>query len=351
VKVDGISRPVSRRVIAGAPGSREDLVRCGAELVALSERFYHAIFVGALGFVCVSTLAALAFLPLRASAEVGWPPLSAVVAGVAVLFLAGLAIWRARDVYRVLRSRPQLELVPVFIAAVLLSVVSPLRNELWWSASAILMVLATLVSLQRALTYCLIVLIANLTAHLVAGDLRETTTVGILGLWIGLPFWTAMAAVIPDRMAAHILRLNTRHRPSSPSTRRVRAWTTEAADDAPTVPEQDGTDPIVVAPRSHDAGDGKATPPPRRGVAAADDTSCLTARQLQVVALLADGHRYQDIAACLSISADQVHRHVARAIRRLGVRSVNQLVAVAVAEQMVPGGTVPEADAPATPQE
>jgi DNA-binding CsgD family transcriptional regulator len=62
----------------------------------------------------------------------------------------------------------------------------------------------------------------------------------------------------------------------------------------------------------------------------------LTARQLQVVALLADGLRYREVAACLSISARQVQRHVAQAAARLGVRGAYELVAIAVAEGMVP---------------
>jgi DNA-binding CsgD family transcriptional regulator len=70
----------------------------------------------------------------------------------------------------------------------------------------------------------------------------------------------------------------------------------------------------------------------------------LTARQLQVVALLADGLRYRDVAACLSITEGQVQRHVARAVERLDVHTANELVAVAVAE-----GLVPDADASDSP--
>jgi len=62
----------------------------------------------------------------------------------------------------------------------------------------------------------------------------------------------------------------------------------------------------------------------------------LTARQLQVVALLADGHRYRAIAACLSISPNHVERHVRNAIERLAVHSPAELVAVAIAEGMLP---------------
>ena len=52
--------------------------------------------------------------------------------------------------------------------------------------------------------------------------------------------------------------------------------------------------------------------------------------------MLADGLLYQEIAACLSISTRQVQRHVAQAVRRLGVRNANELVAVAVATGLVP---------------
>ena len=91
----------------------------GAELVALAERFNHGIFMGALGFIGVSTLTALAFLPLRASAVHGRPPTLTVAAGLVVLGLTMLATWRGRDLYQVLSRRPELQLVPVLIAAAL----------------------------------------------------------------------------------------------------------------------------------------------------------------------------------------------------------------------------------------
>ena len=151
-----------RNVVASERPVRADVVYSGAELVALSERFYHAIFVGALGFVASSTIAALILLPVRASAPEGWSLTSAVAAALSVLLLAGLAIWRAHDLYRLLRRRPQLELVPVLISALLLSVVSPLRNELWWPACAILMALSMLLSLRRAIAYCLLARVPQL---------------------------------------------------------------------------------------------------------------------------------------------------------------------------------------------
>lgn len=66
-------------------------------------------------------------------------------------------------------------------------------------------------------------------------------------------------------------------------------------------------------------------------------TARLSARQSQVVVLLADGLRYRDIAACLSISERQVQRHVGEAVARLGVRNAYELTALAVSEGIVPG--------------
>jgi DNA-binding CsgD family transcriptional regulator len=95
---------------------------------------------------------------------------------------------------------------------------------------------------------------------------------------------------------------------------RVASWSTEEAVEPP------AELPVAEAPRG---------------------LQRLTARQLQVVALLADGLRYREIAACLAISVRQVERHVAHAIARLGVKSVYELVAVAVREGLVPAGDRP----------
>ena len=309
---------------------RTELVR-GAELVALSERFNQSVFVGALGFIGVSMLAAAALLPMRDSAVDGRPPLSAVAAAVVVLVLVGLALRHLGAVYRTLRRDPRLELLLVLVAALLLSVASPLRNELWWPACAILMLLATLAPTRRALAYCLAVLLANLTAHLVSGSINEISTVDIIGLWIGLPMWTAMATIIPDRLGSFILRMNATRTPPPATARHARASTTqEPAGERSTRRGQVAR----VAQLDEARPEGAAS-------AATGVTSRLTARQLQVVALLADGLRYRDVAACLSISPGQVHRHVANAVTRAGARNINELVAIAVAEGVLPETAIP----------
>lgn len=62
-------------------------------------------------------------------------------------------------------------------------------------------------------------------------------------------------------------------------------------------------------------------------------TSRLTKREREVLLLLADGLRQDDIAERLFISRKTVGTHVANILRKLGVRSQTQAVAVALREE------------------
>jgi DNA-binding CsgD family transcriptional regulator len=232
-----------------------------------------------------------------------------------VLVLAApLAAWRSQSVYRRLRRDPRLEALPVLLSAAMIAY--PLRSELWWPACALLMLVAIVAPLTRTLAYCLLVLLVNLAAHALSGDLDETPAVAIIGLWIGFFFWSLTAGVFSDRIAAYLLRLDVARALARP----------RAAPPAASPP------PREEEPRNERQALALAAPEPQ----AAEELERLTARQLQVVALLADGLRYQEVAACLSISSRQVQRHVAQAVSRLGVRNANELVAVAVAAGLVP---------------
>ena len=295
------------------------LVRCGAELVELSERFYRGMFVGCVIFVGMAACAALVLLPLRSS-DATYTTVTVILTAL-LMAATPFAVWRADALYRVLRGREVTHLAIVLLAAAL--VIYPLRSELWWPSCALLMLLATLVSLRRALAYCLVVLVANLAAHVIAGDLGETPPVTIIGLWVGYVFWASAFCIFNDRLAAHVLCLNARPLPDRAPPKRVQVH------QEPTPPPPSGT------PSSHH------DPPNTPARPAHGEIARLTARQLQVIALVADGLRYEEVAACLGISAGQVQRHMANAITRLGVRNANALTAVAVSD-----GLVPERDQP-----
>lgn len=312
--------------------SRDDIVRSGAELVALSERFYGGVFVGAIGFVGLAALAALVLLPAREFPS-GTPVAVAFVATALIVGGAVLAVWRARELYCVLRRWPQLQLGLVAVAAAL--VASPaMSSELWWPSCAILMALALVVPLRRTLAYCLIVLGTNLAGHLVAADLDDTHAVDIIGLWIGYPLWLLAIAIVTDRLAAQVLRVNAtpvaEARREAP--RRVPARHSEPAS----------TPATSAAAAAAPAGNGKE-PTTAAAATRAGATRRLTARQIQVVALLADGLRQREVAACLSISERQVQRHIAEAVARLGLRNAYELAAVAVSDGLVPHAAAPAA--------
>jgi DNA-binding CsgD family transcriptional regulator len=294
------------------PESRAPLVLRGAELTALTEHFNYWAFLGVLVFLAPSAAAALVLLPLRKSADpVGWgTPTVWLAAG--IVLVVPVAVRFAPALYRRLRRWPPLELVPVAMATALIAY--PLRSELWWPACALLMLVATVAPLGRALAYALLVLILNLVAHLIAGDLRETPAISIIGLWIGFIFWTSVASVFTDRFARYLLNLNRvrRAQPRQPPLR-VASWTD------PEPPPRDAAPVAAPAPR-----------------APTGQLARLTARQLEVVLLLADGLRYRDIAECLSISIRQVQRHVAEAVARAGVSNANELTALAVRDGLAP---------------
>src|SRR4051794_4227764 len=117
--------------------------RNGAELVALVERFRLAVFVGLLVIFALAAIAAVVMLPTRNSvSEVGLTT-PTVVLTLVLVAATPAALWRAPALYWLLRRRLAFALVPVVLAAGLLSY--PLRSELWWPACVLLMLTATVV--------------------------------------------------------------------------------------------------------------------------------------------------------------------------------------------------------------
>ena len=312
MSADAARHPADLRGSVLAVGTETGGPLRGPELVEVSEDYYGGVFLGAIVFVSLASIFALALMPTRNSAPSSLPPVTVVLAALIVV-AAPFALRYAAPLYRLLRRRQRLELVIVAVAAAL--VAYPLRSELWWPSCGLLMLLAMLAPLPRALAYCFAVLLANLVAHVVAGDLDETPAVAIIGLWIGLVFWTTMFGVITDRLASEALRSN------MPDD-----------EDAPAGPVRVQATVEVQQPAADVGGTSRPVPV----VDPARVANRLTARQLQVAVLIASGVRYRDIAACLSISERQVQRHVGDAIRRLRVKSAGELAAVIVNLGIVP---------------
>jgi DNA-binding NarL/FixJ family response regulator len=75
-----------------------------------------------------------------------------------------------------------------------------------------------------------------------------------------------------------------------------------------------------------------------RGVPAAPDTHGLTARELEVLRLVATGRSNREIAGDLVISEKTVARHVANIFTKLGVSSRSAATAFAYAHDLASTG-------------
>jgi DNA-binding CsgD family transcriptional regulator len=139
---------------------------------------------------------------------------------------------------------------------------------------------------------------------------------------LGLPLWTATAGGLVEWLARFILRVNRSTMTGTP---------------VPPDPSSADTGGIARSPRP--AG---GTPPPPEAASAARShreaarAAGLTARQLEVIVLLRDGLRYDEVAAVLGISVRQVQRHVAGARDRLHAGTTAEVVARVVGVGLVP---------------
>ena len=73
----------------------------------------------------------------------------------------------------------------------------------------------------------------------------------------------------------------------------------------------------------------------QRPAPASGDSQCLSARELQVLGLMAQGHTYGDISARLRVSPNTVACHVKRAYRKLAVHSAAAAIMRAVEMRLI----------------
>jgi DNA-binding CsgD family transcriptional regulator len=272
----------------------------------MAERMQERLFGFALRGVVATAVTSAALLPLRA----GRSPLLDV-AYVGCVACGALASLGRHEAVRVaIVRRTTLQAAVAVVAAVGVSAISAGGSELWLVSCGLLCLLAGTVPLPRAIGFCTLVLVANLCEHLADGDLRSTPPVAIIGLWIGLPFWTVAIGATRERVERYILRVNQRD--------------TIAAPAEPVVSTREG---------------GWVEPdPPQQLVATRRRTDRLTPRELEVLLLLADGHSQELIATRLSITTRAVQRHAHNARDKVGAKTNAELVGIARVEGLVSSG-------------
>jgi DNA-binding CsgD family transcriptional regulator len=288
--------------IAPAPKAlTAELVSKIDRAVSLVEVVRFWMFRRSLALVVLATAVSAALLPTRESVQGSALELSLILAG-AVAGAIGFMLFHSEASLRLLSSYRMARGSVGAVAAVLVSAIFPLHSQLWVPACGLLCLVALVVSLRQILLFDLFVLGSNLCAHAAYGDLGSVRPVAVIGLWVGIPFWTVLISVGSERVLDHILGLCRQRCAPGSGPLRVSAWTPRPLMRLP-----------VRVVSTEAAVEGVA----RR----------LTTRQKQVALLLVSGKRRYEMAARLGITPEEVSRLIARAVGRARAQSKEQLAA------------------------
>lgn len=284
------------------------------ELAGLAEALYLRLFVVALGgmqLVCVMAIVAA----LARTSNANFARTAALAIGLA---LVATLVLRSRErAYRAVRRHAALSLTgPVLaLGALLLDGVG--HSPLSYPAAVSIALPAFVCGRRWALTAALLISVGAVTgAWLYEGaSALNATGQGTIGYFV----WAIVLAGLAESFAPLAMGMAQMEEP--PAAPRPPLRVPNLAGD----PTPAGTGAMAAAPR-------RTEPDPAPG----DASPRLTARQLQVVALLADGLRAEEIADELGIAASTVYRYVERAKARAGVGSRSELIAYAISSGLLP---------------
>lgn len=293
------TRLVSRELTA-------ELEAWASEAVSLVEVVRLWIFRRALALFILATLLSAALLPTRQAVS-GNALTRAVVIAAAVVATASFMLVFSRRSYELLSRDHVAQAAPALVASALISVVFPLHSQLWVPACGALCLVALFVPLRRIVVIDLLVLLGNLAAHAISGDLHGVRPVAVIGLWVGIPFWTILISIANERIVDHILDLCLEQPVPGANSLQVDTWVARSFEALP-------VRSVSTQERSHGVADR------------------LTSRQKEVMLLLLVGRRNYEIALQLGITRSEVSRLTSRATERAGADSKEQLCAMLASE-------------------
>lgn len=287
-----------------------------AELVELSERVYRGIFAAGLYVAALTALYSVGLVFVQVTA------LHRDVAAVICLALTIVLLRAARhpaEVYRAFRRRSAIWCPALgVILAVAHVAIGPASQVLFPPTLTLIGVLGAAAPRRWILIAALLAAAGQaspvFTHALSTNDQRALITAAVADVFIPLLF-----AVLIGYLARYMLELQ-------------RTITIHTSD-PPILPPRGkvtSRNPPATRPR---------TAPGARDQAAAPPVSArainVTPRQLQAIALAAEGLRHAEIAECLGITAGQVTRLLAQARKRLDLTTNQQLVAWAIQAEIL----------------
>ena len=300
------------RALARTAGAAGGLTfRRGSEVVAVAEALYLRLFVIALG--CMLFVCGLAIVvALARTHNASFERTTALALGLALP--AALALRERARAYRIIRRRPFLSLTPSLLALGALGADGVLYSPLSFPAAVCVAVPAFVCGRRWAVAAATLISVGAITTATLLSGPGALSSVGQGAA--GYFAWALVLAGLAERFAQLAMQL-----PAAPLSRTPPA----ASIAAPGDPGDPTTSAQPAAPSA-----------PTPGTHATLPDANLTARQIQVVALLADGLRADDIADHLGISTSTVYRHIERAKTRTRVASRSELIAVAIRNGVLP---------------
>ncbi len=219
--------------------------------------------------------------------------------------------------YSVLRRHPWAILLPALAVGSGALMTGRENQQLFYVITLVMGVTGLAVPFARLLAATVVAALGAQLPILLAGDIAVSSTAAA-ALTVPTIFW-----LIIDRLARYILRTNELTDP-----RPIGEPVAPEARSASTPQREPQRRRLPVPLRRREL--------PARASEPAPGSQVLTARQLQVVLLCAEGLNHLQIAACLQVGPQQVRRHLRQAREATGSRTSAELVAWALRTRLIP---------------
>lgn len=306
-----MNSPATEASSALAPREGHALVPGGGRaLVRVSERFYAGELRVTLALIVIAAAVAAGVGALGALGSGSW---ISVALALLVAVFAVVAVPRAEALYTAMRAQPLLGLLPAGMVGALLAIDGGLDSPLYIPAQAVPVMAALTGSIALAVGASGVMGFLYLAGVAASGrPLSGEDQFLVAASVLGFLAWAGLFGYFAHALTAFVMRLpmivTPETLPRDPKSVRVGA---RVVSDARRPREEPAELPFR-----------------------------LTARQLQVAVLVAEGMTSAEIARELGIATATVDRHVTAAMRRAGAASRSHLAALVSASGLV--GRVPD---------
>lgn len=310
----------------GGERAAKALITSGADLVYLAEELFLRMFRLTLVLVIAGAALSVVFGHVGGGSSRGQPALTIAFAALAIAFsIAGLL--RPRGLYCRLRYSRARQVAPAALGALMTLLNGP-DSPSWWLALTLLLLMTTLASTRLSVVAATLTAGAYLLGTLIYGQrVIGVEDAGVLAGTVGLVAYTVVGTYVTEAFGRFVLGLHRLERATASAPARPRRRVANLAEQPPLATDR--------AQSTRTSTSARPTARPRARTAAAPGRG-LTSRQLEAVMLVRDGLKQAEVAISLGVSPRQVERLLTQARERAAAATTSQLVAMLVADGLVP---------------